>query len=319
MAASFTTAGVHYREKKKMRMRGFCWVGTVAALLAASTIHAQELVPRAYWPSPVGTNVVVLSYQYSGGDVVVDPSLPVTGVDSSIDYLQLSYLHSFALAGRTATASIIQAVADGTTQGFFQGQAFTRRTVGASDTIGRLAVNIAGAPAMDREAFVAMTRDPEMIVGASLTVSAPTGQYDDDRVLNLGTNRWTVQPALGLIYPLTNTLLLEFETGVRFFQDNDDFLGQTREQDPVFSTQVHLIKNLRPGFWVALDANFYHGGRTRVDGERNRDLQRNSRFGATLVYPLAKGHALRFGASVGTVTETGGDYDLLSVAWIHAF
>jgi hypothetical protein len=302
-----------------MRTKGFARPWVVAALLAASAADAQELVPRAYWPSPVGTNVVVLGYQHSGGDVVVDPSLPVTGVDSSIDYLQLSYLHTFDLGGRTATASIIQAVADGTTDGVFQGEAFSRRTVGATDTIGRLAVNIVGAPAMDREAFVAMTRDPQMIVGASVTVSAPTGQYDDDRVLNLGTNRWTVQPALGLIYPLSNTLLFEFETGLRFFQDNDEFLGQTREQDPVLSTQVHLIKRLSPGFWAALDANFYWGGRTRVDGERNQDLQRNSRFGGTVVYPFAPGHALRFGMSVGTVTETGGDYDLVSLAWIHAF
>lgn len=302
-----------------LRIGGSVWLGVIAALYPAFAPHAQELVPRAYWPSPVGTNVLVLSYQYSGGDVVVDPSLPVTGVDSSIDYLQLSYLRTFDLAGRTATASISQALADGTTDGIFQGASFSRRTVGAADTVGRLAVNIAGAPAMDREAFVAMTRDPEAIFGASVTVSAPTGQYDDDRVLNLGTNRWTVQPALGLIYPLSNTLLFEVETGLRFFQDNDDFLGQTREQDPVFSTQIHLIKRLRPGFWAALDANYYHGGRTRVDGERNRDLQRNSRFGATLVYPFAPGQALRFGMSVGTVTETGGDYDLFSVSWIHAF
>jgi hypothetical protein len=308
----------HTRRQGGQRslLLGLC---AVCAVLLAPWLNAQELVPRAYWPAPVGTNVIVLGYQHSSGDVVVDPSLPVTGVDSSIDYFQASYVHSFALAGRTATGSITQAVADGTTDGVFEAQPFSRRTVGAGDTVARLAVNIAGAPAMDRREFSELRRNPRTIVGASLTVSAPTGQYNEDRVINLGTNRWTIQPALGVIYPLSPSLLLEFESGVRFFQDNDEFLGVTRQQDPVLSAQVHLIKRFRPGFWAALDANFYAGGRTRVDGDRNRDLQRNSRFGGTLVYPIMPGHAVRLGMSIGTVTETGGDYDLVSLAWIHAF
>ena len=109
------------------------------------------------------------------------------------------------------------------------------------------------------------------------------------------------------------------EAAVWFFQDNDDFVGRTREQDPVANFQVHLIRRFRPGFWASLDANYYVGGRTRIDGERNADLQRNSRFGATVVYPFARAQALRLSASTGTVTETGGDFELFSVSWIRAF
>jgi len=288
-------------------------------MLMTAQASAQELVPRAFWPSPVGTNVVSLSYQHSQGDIVVDQSLPVTGVDSSIDYLQLSYQRTFDLAGRTATFSAIQIASDGTTTGAIDGDEVSRRTVGMGDTTLRWAVNLTGAPAMDRAGFATLRADPRPIIGASLSVTAPTGAYDEDRIINIGGNRWSVKPGVGLIYPLSSSWLLEGELSVAFFQDNDEFVGSTREQEPIFNGQLHLIKRFSRGFWAALDANYYVGGRTRVDGSRNKDLQRNSRLGATLVYPLAPGHALRLSTSTGTVTESGGDYDLFSVSWIHAF
>ena len=306
-------------DKGVITLRTVALAALVLLLSHAETLFAQELVPRAYWPSPVGTNVLVLGYQYSSGDIVVDQSLPVVGVDSTIDYGQISYQHTTDVLGRTATFSIAQGWADGDTTGFVDGERVERRTVGAMDTVGRFAINLMGAPAMDREAFREMRANPRPIVGASLTVSAPTGAYDKDRVVNLGGNRWAVKPALGAILHLTPSLMLETEAAAWIFQDNDEFVGDTRKQDPVLGLQLHLVKRFRPGLWAAPDANFYTGGRTRVDGVENSDLQRNSRFGATLVYPVAPGHALRVSLSTGTVTENGGDYDLLGLAWIHIF
>lgn len=288
-------------------------------LCIAGSGTAQELVPRAYWPTPVGTNVLIVGYQHSRGDIVVDQSLPVSGVDSRNDFLQVSYQRSIDSLGRSASIQISQSVADGTTTGTVEGSTVTRRTVGALDTIGRFAINLLGAPAMDAEGMMELRAAPRPIVGTSLTVSVPTGQYDEERVINLGTNRVSLKPEIGAIVPLGNTLLLEVDAGVWFFQDNDEFVGRTREQEPVWNVQLHLVQQFKPGFWAALDANFYGGGRTTVDGNRNRDLQRNSRLGATVVYPFARGQALRFALSTGTVTETGGDFELFSISWLRAF
>ncbi|WP_439107144.1 transporter [Congregibacter sp.] len=296
-----------------------CTVFALGLLGLSTVVQAQELVPRAFWPTPVGTNVVSLSYQHSRGDIIVDQSLPVTGVDSSIDYLQFSYQRTLDVAGRTANVSLVQLVSDGKTQGMVDDEPITRRTVGMGDTTVRFAFNLAGAPAMDLEAFAAMRANPKPIVGISLSVTAPTGDYDRDRVINLGGNRWAIKPGLGVIYPLNSDWLLEGELSTTFFQDNDDFLGSTREQEPITNAQLHLIRRFSRGFWAALDANFYVGGRTRIEGSRNQDLQRNSRLGATLVFPLAQGHTLRLSTSTGTVTRSGGDYDLFSLSWIHAF
>lgn len=296
----------------------------LAALLpvfgfVCSAASAQENAPRAYWPTPNGTNVFVFGYQHTSGDIVTDPSLPVTGVDSDIDYLQLSYQRTFSLRDRTATMQLSMPFSRGKTEGIVDGQLRSRKTSGAGDARLRFAINLKGAPSMDAAGFQALRKNPETIVGASLLVQAPTGGYEPDKLINLGTNRWSIKPAVGVIWPLYPTWLLEFELGVWFFGHNDEFLGETRKQDPILSTEFHLIKRVQAGFWVSLDANFYVGGRTSVGESQQANLQRNSRFGATLVFPLRAKHALRASVSTGAVTESGGDYELLSVGYIYVW
>jgi len=89
------------------------------------------------------------------------------------------------------------------------------------------------------------------------------------------------------------------------FGDNDEFLGTTREQNPIVSGEFHLVKRVKPGFWFSLDLNYYYGGRTTVDGEQRADLQRNSRAGFTLTFPWKRKHAIRTSLSAGTVTSSG--------------
>lgn len=294
----------------------------IAAALAVviclcSPSAAQELAPRAYWPTPDGTNVLLVSYQKSTGDIVTDPSLPLVGVESDIDVLQLSYQKTFSLRGRTATLQLSQPYSRGLTEGLVDDEFRQRRVSGIADTRVRLAVNLKGAPSMDAAEFRALRQDPRPIVGASVLVQAPTGEYESDKLINIGTNRWSIKPALGMIWPLRPTWLLEVEVGAWFFGDNSDFVGETREQDPILSTEFHLVKRIRPGFWVSLDANFYTGGRTQIGDIVADDLLRNSRFGTTLVIPFKGGHALRGSFSTGAVTESGGDYDKYSLSYVR--
>jgi len=281
------------------------------------TVLAQELAPRAYWPAPNGTNALIVTYQKTTGDIVTDPSLPVTGVDSDIDYLQLSYLRTFSLAGRTATMQLSAPYSQGRTEGLVDGEFRRRDTSGLGDTRLRLAYNIKGAPSMDAAGFQALRDAPQTIVGASVLIQAPTGDYEADKVINIGTNRWSVKPAIGVIWPFRPTWLLEFEFGAWFFGDNDDFLGERRKQDPILSTEFHLIKRIRSGFWASLDANFYVGGRTSAGDSEQANLQRNSRVGATVVFPFRRGHAIRSSVSTGVVTESGGDFNMFTLSYLY--
>ena len=295
-----------------------CFSVACCALFCGS-IRAQELTPRAYWPAPVGTDVPVLAWQQNTGDVVVDPSLPISGVDSHIEYAQVGYQRSVDLFGRSASVQFSQPYADGVTRGEVLGQYLERSTTGLGDARVRLAVNLKGAPAMDREAFAALRENPRMIIGASVIVQAPTGAYESDRVINLGSNRWSIKPALGVLVPLRPTWLFEAELGMWIFGDNNDFLGQKRAQDEIVSTEIHLIKRIRPGFWASVDANFYTGGETRIGDEIQEDLQRNSRVGFTVVFPIRGRHAVRGSYSTGVATRSGGDFELLNLSYLFAW
>jgi len=298
-------------------LRRIAWV--LGCLLAAGAAQSQELAPRAYWPAPDGTNVLLLAYQYSTGDVVTDPSLPVAGVDSRIHVTQAAFQRTFGFLGRTSSLQLAVPYSWATTEGTYLGEPASRVVDGWADARLRFAINLLGAPTMDTQAFRVLAAHPVTQVGFSLTVQAPTGQYDPQRLINLGTNRWSVKPAFGVIYPFTPSWMLEFELGGWFFGDNDEFVGQTREQEPILSTEAHLVKNFRSGVWASLDANFYTGGRTKVGPDRRADLQRNSRFGATLVWPIQRHHALRGTYSTGVVTESGGDYEVYSISYLYVW
>jgi hypothetical protein len=287
--------------------------------LMGAVSNAQELTPRAYWPAPKGTKIVTFAYQYSTGDILMDPSLPVVGVDSRINLTQLSYLQTINLAGRTANVQLSAPYSWGTTDGVVDGQDRSRYIAGWADARARLSVNLLGAPTMDPAAFRQLRANPRPIVGVSLQLSAPTGAYEKDRLINLGTNRWAIKPAIGYIHPVTRTWLTELELGLWLFGDNDEFLGTTREQNPIVSGEFHLVKRVKPGFWFSLDLNYYYGGRTTIDGEQRADLQRNSRAGLTLMFPWKHKHAIRGSFSTGTVTSSGGDFDLFSLLYAYAW
>jgi hypothetical protein len=267
------------------------------ALLQASGVAAQELVPRAYWPAPTGTKLIVTSYQYSDGEVLMDPSLPVEGVQSTVEFLSLTYQQTLDWFGRTTNLQLNLPYAWSDAEGFVEGEFRTRSVSNLADARLRISVNLAGAPAMDGAGFQALRANPVPIVGASILVSAPTGDWESDKVINAGLNRWAVKPAIGVIYPFRPKWLLEFEVGAWFIGDNDEFLGTTREQDPILSTEFHIIKRIRPGFWASLDVNYYWGGRTEVGGVERDDRLENSRVGATFVFPFKRRHALRFATS----------------------
>ena len=288
------------------------------SVLAADIAAAQELAPRAYWPTPVGTRLVMTGYSLSTGDIVTDASLPITGVDSRIHSAVMGYQQTFGLWGRTTTARVELPYVIGSTKGTVFGESAERELDGVGDVALTFSINLLGAPAMDREAFAALLRNPEPILGASLRVVAPTGQYDDERYINIGTNRWSARLQVGYIHPFGNRWGLEAAAGAWWFGTNDDFVGVTRTQDPILAGEIHLIRILRSGTWLSLDANHYAGGRSYLDDEPRPDFQRNSRVGLSLSWPFQRRHILKASFSTGVATESGGDYEIYSLTYTYA-
>ncbi len=293
-------------------------VVVLLVILAVSAhSHAQELAPRAYWPAPTGTNVAVVGYQHSQGDVLVDASAPIEGAEATLDFLSVTYQRTFGLWGRTASIQVNYPFVNGKAEAMVNGEFRERSISAAADARARLAVNLVGAPSMDGKAFGQLVANPKPQLGASVLISAPTGQYDADKLFNAGSNRWAVKPALGFILPLSRNWLAEGEMGVWFYEDNPNYQGKTRRQEAVLSSEFHLVHVMRGGTWVSFDVNWYQGGAVTVgDGPKQAELQ-NSRGGITLLHPFNRHHAVRLAASTGIESKIAGDFDSLTLGYMY--
>jgi len=283
-------------------------VWAVCSLWVAESV-AQELTPRSYWPVPRGTRILVTGYSYTDGDVLLDRSLPVSGVDSRIHVGVLAYQQTLGLWGRSTNLLVELPYSQGTTKGLLAEEPVNRDFAGFGDLGFTLTVNLLGAPSMTREDFQALRANPRPILGASLKVVVPTGHYDSDRLINVSANRWAARAQLGYIIPLKPTWLLELTAGAWFFGDDDEYLAGKREQEPIFSGQANLIKRFRPGLWASLDLTYFQGGRQTIGGGRLSDVQKNLKVGGTLVLPFRGRHAIKFGYANGTVTKHGNDFN----------
>jgi hypothetical protein len=169
-----------------------------------------------------------------------------------------------------------------------------------------------GAPALSLEAFRDYT--PDVIVGTSLEITPPLGQYDSDKLLNTGTNRWSFKPELG-ISKAWGPLTFEFATGLRFYIDNNDFLdGRTLEVEPIYSVQGHLIYSVTPGIWLGLNALYYTGGRAIIDGREGESLE-NARIGLTVALPINRYNSVKLYGSTDMYSKTGTELDVVGMVW----
>ncbi|MDO9713895.1 transporter [Paracraurococcus lichenis] len=283
------------------------------SLLAVPALaQAQDIEPRAFSNAPVGVNFLIGGYAYTRGGLSTDPAVPITNSQLETSSAVLAYARVLDLWGKSAKVDVVLPVTwlSGTAQ--LAGQPIERTVDGLGDARVRLSVNLYGAPALTLKEFREYRQD--LILGASFAITAPTGQYDPSRVVNLGTNRWSFRPELGVSKAL-GPLTLELTAGATFFTENTNYFGgRTRSQDPITSVQAHAIYNFPHGIWASFDATYFTGGRTTVDGELNSDLQRNWRLGATLAFPLSVHHSIKLYASSGVSARTGNNYDLIGIA-----
>ncbi len=301
-------------------MRVLLFITSFFVLFLPHLALGQELTPRAYWPAPKGTQVFTTGLVFTRGDIVPDPSLPIGGVDSDITTGLVAYLRTIELWGRTSNVIVEVPYSDGETKGEHSELGLVKRDYRGVGDIGlTVSVNLWGAPTMTREDFADLRASPRPIIGGSLKVVAPTGDYDSDRIINVGANRWAAKAELGVIWPLNRKWLLEVEVGSWNFQDNDDFLGFTRKQDSIQALEVHLVRRIAPGFWASLDLNGYKGGRSEVNGRHLNDMQRDSKIGLTLAYPLARHHVIKASWATGSVNNSDEDFDYYTLSYSHLF
>ncbi len=281
--------------------------------------RAQDLSPRAYLITPVHFNSVTLTESFYDGGLNFNGTIPVTGASGTYSVPIFTYYHSFNFFGRSANINASLPYGVGTFSGQVLGTDRSIYRSGLLDFTARLAVNLKGGPAMAPKEFAKWHQ--KMLLGASLRIVAPTGQYDPTKLVNWSINRWAFKPEFGYSQRW-GKWILDGYAGVWFYTTNDAFYNppvpKPQTEEPVGSFEGHLSYDFKksPRLWASLDGNFWFGGITALNGIRNlATKQTASRIGGTISFPITKHQGLKASYSNGTYVRFGGDYQNVSVAW----
>jgi hypothetical protein len=281
-------------------------------LASATLAEAQELQPRRWTHLPMGANFLGGGYAYTDGELSFDPVLKIEDASFEMHSLAVKYIRSFELLGKSARIDLAGAYQVGTWEGTLNGAPARVTRNGWADPMVRLAVNLFGAPPLEGQEFAKYRAgiERETIVGAGLAVQVPLGEYFDDKLINLGSNRFTIRPQLGVVHS-RGSWSFELTGSAWIFTDNDDFFdGKALEQDPFFTIQGHVVYSFRPGLWVAGGLAYGLGQESTVDGDDKDDRKQNLVWGLSVGYPITR----KFGVKVGYLgtraqADTGIDFD----------
>jgi hypothetical protein len=312
--------------KMKFRTREFCGIALfLGGYFISGVCRAQDLAPRAYIITPVHSNAITLTYSFYDGNILFDGTVPITGATARVNVSVISIFHSLNFFGRSAnfTSSLPYGV------GYFRGQVVGAETLayrsGLQPATFRFSVNLIGGPAMNVDEYRQWQQ--KTILGVSLKVVPRTGQYDPTKLINYGANRWAFKPELGYSRRWGHWVLDAY-SAVWFFTKNPDFFSRnqfnpetnTQSESPIGAFEGHFSYDFKPRYWVSLDANFWIGGSSSINGIPNPGtLQKNSRVGLTTSIPFTGRQSLKLSYSRGAYVIYGGNYQNFSLAYQYSW
>jgi hypothetical protein len=273
----------------------------------------QELEARAYAPNPIGARFLVMSWSHSDGDMLLNASSPIKDFEVRANTYSAGIGWTFALRDRLASVALGVPYVDGTATGLVNGIPSRADRTGTADP--RLRFTLSVLPGSARGVAEFMRAPPDRTLGVSLVVNVPTGEYFDDKLVNLGTNRWAFRPEFGGSRRF-GRWNVDGSLGVWLFDDNDAYLGsKERSQDPLTTLQGHVSYTFAPRLWLGLSGTWYAGGTTSLDGVSDSNRQENSRAGLTLAVPVGQRNSVKLAWSTGVSARFGGDLETYSLSW----
>lgn len=287
-------------------------------LLATSLMlpcFALELEPRQWSHLPVGSNFAGIGYAYTEADIFADPVLLLEGVEMELQTWAGKYIRTFELLEKSARIDLTQGYQQGEWTGLLDGVPASASRSGWSDTFLRLAVNLYGAPPLSGREFADYRSDmkDDTIIGMGLVVRLPTGDYMEDKLINLGQNRFVFRPQVGINHT-RGKWTAEATGAVALYTDNDEFYnGKTREQEPIYIVHGHLSYTFRPGLWVGAGVGYDYGGESTISGVEKDDKKQDVAWALRFSYPVNRHSGFKV-AYIGSRTQesTGLDSDTLT-------
>src|SRR5262245_31245539 len=145
---------------------------TAVVLMGATAAAAQELEPRSYAQSPIGTTFVLGGFGRSQGPIVLDASLDTHNVAGDLWITTTGFGRVFGVAGRQARILVVVPIASGDVAGEVQGVPERQSLTGLADPRFKFSIGLRGAPALTLSEFARAPRR-RMVIGAGVTVAPP--------------------------------------------------------------------------------------------------------------------------------------------------
>ena len=293
----------------------------LACLLIISTLsYGQGDGPRAYWPAPKGTDILAPIYSHVNSNSSFDNTLFVAKADFKTNIYGLMYTHVFEIAGRTAAA--VGMLSLGSTKGGIR-NIFEGESKGLADTYMIGLINLYGAPAVNGEGYMKTRYDK--IVDVIIGIRAPTGVYDADKTINIGTNRWEFKLGFPMMkffnWGTAKVTSIELLPSISFFTSNSDISsGDKLKQNALFNLEGHVTQKLSKIFWASFDYQYRHGGQPKIDGEAQGNIINSLAIGGTLGADISPkyGGYITYGGVVAT-NENGIQGNILKILFSYKF
>ena len=255
-------------------LRLFPAVAAIATSCFPGVLFPQFTDPRTYTTGAVGVHSLEFDYAYARANASIDTSLVVGSGTLELNKADLSYTRNFGLLGQFAWINATVPYASLT--GSVPEENISGSSTGLGDSSLELAGLLIGGKALSAAQLATSKRTTSF--GVSLTVTVPTGEYDAEKVLNLGTHRWTFKPEIGVSCPFGPGQEWEVDGYINayFYTDNTAFRGaEVLRQEPLPGVEAHISYTFSPSLWASLDTRYGFRGETFIDGLAQNNSQQN--------------------------------------------
>jgi hypothetical protein len=290
----------------------------LAVLHTANLSYAQFTDPRYYDNTPVGVNQIELDYAYGRANASVDTSLTVEGAKLNLNQGTLRYTRYFSLFHRTAWAQALVPIAS--LNGSVSGTNIDRSIIGAGDSSYELVTLLWGGPALGVAQFANYRATTS--VGVSITITAPTGLYNADKVLNLGSDRWSFKPEIGISHPFgpKQRWVVDAHANASFFTADTSYQGrEILRQQALPGLEGHISYAFTPNLWAAFDTRYSFRGDTSINGIDQHNGQQNFALGTEMNVSLSPRNTLVFVFAKNLVHQNGPAYTGFSLKYIYSW
>ena len=281
--------------------------------LPAKQVFAQELEPRSLTNLPVGTNFIAAGYGFSKGDILLDPAVPIEDLTANLNTFVGAYVRSINIFGLSSKLDVIVPYAIGDWTGLYLGADSAVSRSGFGDIRVRLSLNMLGAQALNGSQFAEYKQ--KTIFGMMIQVILPTGQYFPEKLINMGSNRFTFKPQLGISHSTGQWILEGYMSAWIFLKNTDFYGGNELKQKPMLALKIHAIRSLPKGMWISGGIGYGVGGLILINNEEKDARISALRLGITFAFPFKTYHALKFNFNSGIRFEQGPDFDAFGILY----